>query len=59
MPRFRVKHLLSNGELSNMKIKLENISDNVANEILVYKICVVKGDNVIWSYPALIHYDVI
>lgn len=59
MPRFRVKHLLSSGRLSNMRIRLENISDNVANEIIVYKICVVKEDNEIWSYPAAIRYDVI
>ena len=44
---------------SNMKVKIENISDNVANEILVYKICVVKDKNVIWKYPNAVKYDVI
>ena len=42
-----------------MKVKIENISDNVANEILVYKICVVKDKNVIWKYPNAVKYDVI
>lgn len=59
MPRFRVKFLYCNGRYSNMKVKIENISDNVANEILVYKICVVKDKNVIWKYPNAVKYDVI
>ena len=42
-----------------MKVKNRNISDNVANEILVYKICVVKDKNVIWKYPNAVKYDVI
>ena len=59
IPRFRVKFLCCNGRYSNMKVKIENISDNVANEILVYKICVVKDKNVIWKYPNAVKYDVI
>lgn len=59
MPRFRVKHLLCNGNLSNMVVTIENISDNVANDILVFRICVVKGSDVVWSYPNSVHYEVI
>lgn len=32
---FRVKFLYCSGGHSNMKVKIENISDNVANDILV------------------------
>ena len=34
MPRFRVKFLYCSGWNSNMKAKIENISDNVANDEL-------------------------
>ncbi len=59
MPRFRVTFLHYSGRYSNMKVKIENISDNVANDILVYKICVVKNKDIIWKYPNAIKYDVI
>jgi predicted double-glycine peptidase len=59
MPRFRVKFLQYSGRYSNMRVKIENISDNVANDIFVYKICVIKGKDKIWEYPNAIHYDVI
>lgn len=59
MPKFRVKFLHYSGRFSNLKVKIENISDNIANDILIYKICVVKDKNAIWKYQSTIKYDVI
>ena len=59
MPRFRVKFLHYSGRFSNVKVRIENISDNIANDIIVNKICVVKNKDIIWKYPNAIKYDVI
>lgn len=59
MPRFRVKFLYCSGGHSNMKVKIENISDNVANDILVYRICIVKKKDKIWKCSTATRYDVI
>lgn len=59
MPKFRVRHQSSSGLHSNMRVSLENISDNVANEIIVYKIRVEKNDEKIWESPTGVHFDVV
>lgn len=59
MPRFRVKFLYCSGGHSNMKVKIENISDNVANDILVYRICIVKNKDKIWKCSTATRYNVI
>lgn len=59
MPRFRVKFLHCSGNNSNMSVRVENISDNVANDILVYNICAVRNKNKIWENPNTSEYEVI
>lgn len=59
MPRFRVKFVSCSGMLSDMKVKIENISENVANDVLVYNICVVKDKDVIWKYSNALRREVI
>lgn len=59
MPRFRVKFLYCSGWNSNMKAKIENISDNVSNDVLVYRICIVKNKEKIWKCSTATKYDVI
>lgn len=44
---------------ANMKVKIENISDNVANDILVYRICIVKNKDKIWKCSTATRYNVI
>ncbi len=50
MPKFRVRGVGFGGALGNLKIRIENISENIANEVLVKNIRIVdEADNVVWE----------
>lgn len=50
MPKFSCKSSLSNGRVSNLNMIITNISENVANDILVCNIRIVDDhENITWS----------
>lgn len=60
MPRFRLNHMISQGNNSKLKFSIENISPNVANNIMLGPIQVVnEKKEVIWSNTGIIHIDTI
>lgn len=60
MPRFRINHVLSHGNSSGMKFNIENISTNIANNILIGPVKIVnKSKETIWSQHSVVHVDTI
>lgn len=50
MPRFFAESKLSNGHCTNLRFEIKNTSENIANEIIVYGIRVLKpDDSVFWE----------
>jgi len=60
MPRFRFNHMDSQGNNSRMKLNIENISPNIANNIILGPIQTFnENKEVIWSQKGNIHIDTI
>ncbi len=60
MPRFRINYLFSERDNSKLKFNIENISPNVANNIMLGPIQVVnEKKEVVWSHTTIIHIDTI
>lgn len=60
MPRFRVNYLISQSNNSKLKFNIENISPNIANNIMLGPIQIVnKSKEEIWCHPGIIHIDTI
>ena len=58
MPRFRINHVLSHGNSSGMKFNIENISTNIANNILIGPVKIVnKSKETIWSQHSVVHVE--
>ncbi|MBQ2982440.1 MAG: hypothetical protein IJD58_10030 [Lachnospiraceae bacterium] len=49
MPKFRVAQTASNGENSNLRIRVWNITENRATDIKVYDIEMLIKDEVVWK----------
>lgn len=60
MPRFRFNFMINQRDNSKLKFNIENISSNVANNILLGPIQIVnEKKEVIWSNTGIIHIDTI
>lgn len=60
MPRFRINHVLSHGNCSGMKFNIENISTNIANNILIGPVKIInKNKETIWSQNSIVNIDTV
>ncbi len=60
MPRFRINYLFSERDNSKLKFNIENISPNVANNIMLGPIQIVnEKKEVVWTHTGIIHIDTI
>ncbi len=58
-PRFRINNEGSNGKCHNLKISIENISENIANEIFVLVGITDSANEIMWRKPSSRKIDVI
>lgn len=58
-PRFRINNEGSNGKCNNLKISIENISENIANEIFVLVEITDSENEIMWRKPSVRKIDVI
>lgn len=50
MPKFSAAYTLANGNIANLRFEIKNISENIANELAIYEIKILKPNNdVFWK----------
>lgn len=60
MPRFRLRHAGSQGNTLKMLLEIENISENIANDIILYDVKIFSAKKeILWDKKAAVHLDTI
>lgn len=60
MPRFRLRHVGSQGNIQKMQLEIENISENIANDIILYDVKILSDNkDILWDKKSSIHLDAI
>lgn len=60
MPRFRLRHVGSQGNIQKMQLEIENISENIANDIILYDVKILTDSkDILWDKKSSIHLDAI
>lgn len=60
MPRFRLRHVGSQGNILKMQLDIENISENIANDIVLFDVKILSNSKeVLWDKKSAIHLDTI
>ncbi len=60
MPRFRLRYAGSQGNTSKMQLEIENISENIANDIVLYDVKIFSAQKeILWDKKAAVHLDTI
>lgn len=58
MPRFRLRHIGSQGNIQKMQLEIENISENIANDLVLYNVKILSTNKeVLWDKKSAIHLD--
>ena len=58
MPRLKLRYNGSQGNLQKMQLEIENISENIANDIILYDVKLLSANKeVLWDKKSAIHLD--
>ena len=58
MPRFRLRHISSQENKQKLQLEIENISENIANDLVLYDIKILSANKeVLWDKKSAIHLD--